>query len=151
MFHSKSNYPKLSNTEDQLSLTKKFNIIIADDETIIRSAAVNLIQKCSSQHNIKINIIQVEDGIETLFAVYKCLSKGVKINFIISDESMNFMKGSESSNVVNSLVEKKGGVLIPFYLVTAYDSLNFHGLHNMKIIPKPLTSENFCKIIGINS
>ncbi len=47
---------------------------------------------------------------------------------------MNFMKGSESLRSINSLVDQKGGHLIPFYLVTANENLDLNGLSNAKFI-----------------
>jgi hypothetical protein len=62
---------------------------------------------------------------------------------------MNFMKGSERFSLIKRLTDNKRTESILLYLVTAYDNINNDGLYSDKIIPKPLSSQEFCKIIGI--
>jgi DNA-binding LytR/AlgR family response regulator len=132
------------------------NIIVADDEILNRQATVRIINSISKTLDVKINIIEAEDGVETAYLVYKAATQGVKISMIFSDENMNFFSGTQSSKVVRDITNKKRIENIPFYLVTAYDN-NFINILNVdgvtQILDKPLSKQKgqeiiyeFCKI-----
>ena len=123
-------------------------IILADDEIYIRSSAIKLIEKIAREKNWKINIFESFDGLETLYLTYKCLLKGINIDLILSDESMNYWKGSKSSEEIKRLFDELRLESPPFYLVTAYDSENFAFLKTVKkVLTKPLNSEQFINIL----
>ena len=101
---------------------KTINIIIADDEKFIRHSSVRILQSVADELGIRLNVIEAEDGIECLFIVYKCIAQGIKISMVFSDENMNFIKGSRSSELLWEILQMKNMSCIPFYLVTAYDN-----------------------------
>jgi CheY-like chemotaxis protein len=70
-------------------------IIIADDESFIRQSAIRVLEKLAKDFKIKINIIEAEDGFESLYIVYQAFTKGIKIDLILSDENMLYMTGRE--------------------------------------------------------
>jgi hypothetical protein len=55
-----------------------YNIIISDDEILPRQFTVRVIKKLSRELNINFNIIEVEDGLETIYIVYYFLKTGQK-------------------------------------------------------------------------
>jgi two-component SAPR family response regulator len=104
----------------------------------------------SKSLNLNINILEAEDGIETIYLIYKALNSGSKISMIFSDENMSFMNGIRSSLIVKEIVEKKKLTEIPFYLVTAYEGNLFEKLsctYITKIINKPIARNEANDII----
>ncbi len=112
--------------KEKNSLTKipahnTINIIVADDEIFTRQSTVRVLKNISKSLGLNINILEAEDGIETLYMLYKTYKSGSKISFVFSDQNMEFMDGIKSSLIVKEIVNKKQLLEIPFYLVTAYD------------------------------
>jgi CheY-like chemotaxis protein len=144
------NQLNLLGNPSKLPKAKFINVIVADDEILNRQATVRTIYSISKQLDIKINIIEAEDGVETIYLVYKAATQGVKISMIFSDENMNFMTGSQSSEIVNEIAIKKCIGDIPFYLITAYDNAYVDRLNLLsitKILDKPISKNKIYEII----
>jgi hypothetical protein len=63
---------------------------------------------------------------------------------IFSDENMNFINGTRSSEIILEILERKRIVEIPFYLVTAYDKtlIETKTVSSIKqVLSKPLSKE----------
>jgi len=83
--------------------------------------------------------LEAQDGIETLQLIYKCLSEGIKISIIFSDENMNFINGIQSCNILNDILNKKNIQKIPFYLLTSFDNKILEENEEItKVLEKPL-------------
>lgn len=120
------------------------NIIVVDDESFIRQSSIRILQKISDKLNIKLNIIEADDGIECLYIVYKCITQGIKISMIFSDENMLFIKGSKCSEILWEILNIKNISSIPFFLVTAYDNSMkdiFKSKYVTDILSKPLSRD----------
>jgi len=80
------------------------------------------------------------------------LSKGIKISSIISDETMPFLKGSSSAQILGQILFNLHTPKIAFYLLTAYeDSQTLNALKNSHmdfIYSKPL--KNNCAEFILN-
>lgn len=125
------------------------NIIVSDDEMITRQSTMRILKNTAKELNKKVNVIESEDGIETLYIIYKYFLRGYSISCVISDETMNYMKGSTSSEIIKKLISSKFNVEIPFYLVTAYDDITskFKDMASIQeVITKPL-SKGPCECI----
>ena len=72
---------------------------------MIRRAVIRNISIVADKLRLNINIIELEDGVETIFAVYKCISQGIVISMILSDETMNFLSGSKSSEITKTYLK----------------------------------------------
>lgn len=136
-------------TYKNLNRDDSINIIVADDEKYTRQATIRIIKKFASANNLIINIIEAQDGIETLYFLIKVLAKGIKISLIISDETMLYMKGSESALIVKNNCLRKNE-FIPFVIVTAYEDPETLKRINNKFInsifSKPLDKHKIQKI-----
>jgi response regulator RpfG family c-di-GMP phosphodiesterase len=119
------------------------NIIIADDEILIRQTTSRIIISVSQQLGLKINIIESSDGMETAYLVYKAAIKGIKISMIFSDENMYFLNGTQSANIILEMTKKIEISEIPFYLVTSYNHYFFES-QNIKNIKKNI-NKPLCK------
>ena len=117
--------------------------IIVDDEFMIRNSIKRVILKQfkDTKQNIKCNIIEACDGLECIMALYIANIKQIKIDAIISDETMNYVSGSYCSKILECL-EKQGkfaktpmfisSALIDAELIERYSSVV------VKIYSKPL-------------
>lgn len=127
------------------------NIIVVDDEQLTRQSTTRLLKKLSKSLGIPINIVEAEDGAECIYITYKCFKKGIKISCIFSDETMNFMKGSNAAEYLYNTFNSKNLNRIPFYLVTAYEdksTLNKLNSDNVDhVFSKPLRKENVENIL----
>lgn len=126
------------------------NILVVDDELFTRQSTVRILYNTSKALNIKINIIEAEDGLECIYLVYKCVTQGVKISMILSDENMNFMYGSRSAEILKEIISKKRIAEIPFYLLTAYDNTLIEKYISpciSQILSKPLTKDEGKKLL----
>jgi response regulator RpfG family c-di-GMP phosphodiesterase len=109
------------NSSKNISLCNTMNIIVSDDEVLNRKSTIRILKNVSKSLNLKINIIEAVDGIETVSLFYKYLNTGTKISLIFSDENMNFMNGTKSCDLIKEIIIKKKLDDIPFYLLTACD------------------------------
>ena len=126
------------------------NIIVADDEIFTRQSTVRILNIVSNELGIKINIIEAEDGVETIYIVFKAATQGVKISMIISDDNMNFVNGSRCSVIMEEIIEKKRIAEIPFYLLTAYEDKEASSSIKMVLVEPSvaltyINSTLFCK------
>jgi signal transduction histidine kinase len=121
------------------------NIIVTDDEIFTRQSSVRVLKSIASEMNININIIEAQDGVETIFIFYKCISQGVRIAMIVSDENMNFMNGTKTYDVLSEILEKKNLNKINFNLLTALDNnafdIKYRSQEDFNIVSKPLTRD----------
>jgi hypothetical protein len=126
------------------------NIIIADDENLTRRSAIRILKNCAAELKIKLNIIEAEDGIETIFIIYRAWSIGVDISMIISDENMIFLNGTKCSQILYDTSEKQKKSLMPFYLLTAYEDEYLKATSSgivKFVISKPLSKDIAKKLL----
>jgi signal transduction histidine kinase len=159
-FKNKDNYTKSSNNKIKKSNRNNFtftiqsilknevsffkisgclNFLVVDDEKITRMSTLRILKSSADQLKININFLEAEDGIECLYIFFNLISQGVRINAIISDETMNFLSGTWSCDIINKICTNKNLIKIPFYLLTAIESNLIENDGLDKIINKPLT------------
>lgn len=140
----------LPSNREENSDKKNFNIIVADDDLFPRQSTIRVINKLSEELNISINIIEAEDGADTIYTYYKSAVHGIVIHLILSDENMDFINGSKSAEIISQIQVRKKMNLVPFYLVTSYTQ----DIFDKKIyeyvkerLSKPLSKERTKKLI----
>ena len=97
--------------------------------------------------------MEASDGMECLLALYVAKNKKIRIDAIISDETMPFITGSHLSKIIDDLISK--GSLsslsdIKMYISTALSHTNIHGMYSKivrKIYSKPLDKNLIQEII----
>jgi signal transduction histidine kinase len=121
--------------------TKKdnLNILIVDDDELVRQSNLRIIKSAANHMNIEINIIEACDGVECLLVVWQCFSNGIKLSMIFSDETMQYLNGSHTYDIIEKF-SFKNNIPIPFILVTAYNDL-FSKSTRFQVISKPLTED----------
>jgi signal transduction histidine kinase/CheY-like chemotaxis protein len=101
----------------------KYNIIVVDDDIVIRQAAIRLLQKSFKKKNLSVKLLEASDGIECLYIYYNLVKDGKTISFILSDETMIYMNGSYASQILYNISSHKNINRVPFYILTAYENL----------------------------
>jgi signal transduction histidine kinase len=135
-------------TKSLLNLSTKYEtIIVVDDEDLTRRSAIRQLNKYISERDLSINVIEAADGIECIYYIYQSFKKNLKIKYIISDENMNFLNGSYSSEIIYKIFKTKDLGKINFYLLSAYENMNVRNyLGVKKVFSKPLTCKNLADI-----
>ena len=116
---------------------KKYTIVIVDDEMFIRGAIkwviVSNLKNCTK--NINLDIIEASDGMECVLALYLAWKKKIKIDAIISDETMPFISGSYSSKIIEELTSKGSLSDVKMFISTAISHTNIKGIYS-KVVNK---------------
>ena len=134
------------------SINRTLNIIIADDELLIRNSMKRSIIEYSKKRGINMNIIEASDGIEVIYYVYEggVNKKGQPIDFIISDENMMFYSGKLTAKKLKKLEAKFNIQHIPFYLSSAYSyqCIKENGIVVDGVFHKPLIQKDLQEIFS---
>ena len=83
-----------------------------------------------------------------MYTVYKCISQGIKISFILSDQTMKYMKGTTSLEIIQEMLINKNIKAIPLFLITAYENFQYTN-ENVKVLSKPLSKEMCTEILNL--
>jgi signal transduction histidine kinase len=115
-------------------------ILLTDDEPMTRKSTIRLINKYfNNDLTIKLKILEASDGIECLYVYYQTKKKGIELSCIISDETMNYLNGTESAKILQNIYSVKNITGIPFYLLTAYEQFNVKDCGIDDVFSKPLS------------
>jgi signal transduction histidine kinase/CheY-like chemotaxis protein len=128
------------------------NILVVDDEKLIRQSNTGVLNKYFNSIKKKINIVECSDGAECLYKLFLGTKTGITYHIIITDETMNFMRGSMTSKLIRGLVDD--GVLyeLNIFMVTSYEPsvIDSKYPHIFKqIFTKPLTKDNVKEMYSI--
>lgn len=106
------------------NVNKKINILVVDDEDLIRKSNVRFCTKYFKKSNfqkIELNVDEAVDGIEALYLIFKSYSNGIRYDIIITDETMNFMKGSLMAKIIKNFCEENIFYDMVIGSLTSYD------------------------------
>ncbi len=127
---------------------ESLNLIVADDEKFTREAIVRIIKKVAKNEKLKVNVFEAEDGVESIYLTYKLISNGIKISAFFSDETMNYINGSQSSQVIKEIFDNHNLSPAPFFLLTAIQGLDLKSYKLIKgLYPKPISKSQILEII----
>jgi len=140
--------------ENELVEVKKYTVLIVDDEIFIRNAMKRVfsVEFKALNKNIELTIIEANDGIEGLLALYLASNKNIKIDCIISDETMPFISGSFFSKILSDLVSKRSLKDIKMFISTSLNETSIKDNYSKsvkKIYSKPLDKNSVKEIIKI--
>jgi len=120
---------------------KNIRFLIVDDEKLIRQSNSNIIRKYFKNKKVNVDIVECEDGFECLEAIYKFKKTGINFDYVITDQTMNYITGTILCRMLMILIENKIIEPLKIYLLTSYSSNNFlnnTNYHFDKIFSKPL-------------
>ena len=122
---------------------------------MIRKANIRLlttyITKNYKSSNIEVEIYEAEDGIESIYTIYVLSSIGISIDAIITDESMKYMRGSESLSIISNYVNNNIFNKMKMFICSAYsrEDLNIKEIENLTdYIIKPMTINKVENIVN---
>jgi len=156
IYYSSDNKPNIQNQIglEVCCLKNKINLVVIDDDTLVRSSQVRMIKAFLKKRNIEAEFFEGEDGLECLYLIYTLLIQGKKIGYILMDETMKFLSGSSCAKIICKLTQMQIIPFIPVYIITAYqdkfnhDKILAKGVK--KIISKPLINSKLDQIFEIN-
>jgi len=160
-FNLKESYQVFSNgPEDETFIDTTF--IIVDDEHMIRNSTKRVIFKtiegCSK--NVSCKVIEAADGIECILALYIANLIQIKIDAIISDETMTYISGSYSSKIIDNIMKDGKFAQTPMFVSTALSHTNIGDKYSgfvKKIYSKPLDKNSVkdifkqCDLLDFNT
>lgn len=119
-----TSYKKFNFNNDLQIYNKKFldevRILVVDDEKLIRKSNINLLTKFFKNKNLNFQAYECEDGFDCLNYIYQGKIVGINFDYIITDQTMNFITGNMLSDIINLLQEKKVLKEIKIFLLTSY-------------------------------
>jgi len=127
-----------------------------DDESFIRKAVIRTMsgEFKALNVNIKLQIIEANNGLECILALYFANISNIKIDAIISDETMPFISGSYSSKIIKEMIEKGIFKNVKMFVSTSLSESNTKDIYSQivnKVYSKPLEKTNAKEIINIIS
>ncbi len=143
--------PKICKTSDCFTNNKTefvdcnlIRILVVDDEKLIRQSNSNMIKKFFKNKSFKYEVFECEDGFDCINYIYQALLSGINFDYIITDQTMNFISGTILSDIIGLLVENKIINEIKMFLLTSYSANNFNRKEDRftKIFSKPLILEH---------
>jgi len=130
------------NLNNFVSFENAIRILLVDDERLIRQSGNNVINKYFKKKGINYEIEECADGVECLFKIYEGIKNGIKYDMIITDETMNFMKGSTTAEILRNLMNDNKMYFLKIVMVTSYEisTISPSVKKNLdKIFTKPLS------------
>jgi signal transduction histidine kinase len=137
-----------SKSDEEEDMVYDYCVLIVEDELVLRKAHAQLLQSFFSNIRKTVQIIECEDGADALYQIYTCNKNGKQIDLILSDESMNFMRGSLLYQNLKNLIKENVLKEQNFYLVTSYENFTTDSIDKKIVINKPLTLNKLAKIKG---
>lgn len=128
---------------------KTYNILIVDDEDLIRKATKRMLNHYAIKNNISINVTEAIDGIEVLWNVYRNYEQNghkVNIDIIISDENMGLYNGQATARKLNKIENKFKIKHIQYYISSANTSPLNASAQVDGFLHKPLISSDLTRI-----
>lgn len=117
-----SHFFKKSRATSQLATMGK-NILIIDDELLIRRTLTRQIKKISSENNSDVNLLEASNCFEALELIYKKIHfDNEKIDAIIVDEYMPYVKGSTFISFMKQISVDNKLFCTQIFSHTAFDS-----------------------------
>lgn len=131
--------------------TKNFNSIpkdaflVVDDNQFIRYSIKCLLNEIFKEKNKNYEIIECNDGIETLKIIMDDQKANNLIKCVITDELMEFMDGSFSISILKELEFRNKIKRISYISLTSFDDdenkINIHNTGVDAIIAKPCSKK----------
>lgn len=154
--HKEENEIKVCPTNESLNARSEsafYKILIVDDDKFCQKQVGTMLKNIIKAKNLKFDVIFEDDGLGTINQVFQDRSKGLNlIKLIISDETMNYINGSQSFCTL-SILESKGAVnKVKKALLTAIeDEGTLRYLKNISnadsVFKKPITKSTLEELI----
>jgi len=108
---------------------------------MIRNALKRLIIGEYKTNDIELTIVEANDGLECIAALYLANINQITVNAIISDETMSYISGSYSSKIIHEMISNGSINDLPMFITTGLSgsvSKGFYSKVVKKIYSKPI-------------
>lgn len=146
--HSKS----ITSKSNRLGSSKNsINFIICDDDVNITLATAKLIRAVGNAKNLDCRISIFHNGIECMYNIYQESLKNKFLDFVIIDETMPFIRGSQVTKILKNMTAEKQLNDLAIYVATSYD--DEHIISEIKqsgcdgVLKKPLNKDIILKLL----
>jgi len=128
---------------------KTIYALIVDDEYMIRNAMIRLFKSQINNKNQEVCFIEANDGIEGLLAIYLANLKQIKIDFVITDENMNYINGSYATEIIKTVIKNGKFQDIPIFMSTAIDKNYIEEKQGIvkKVFSKPMDKNSIRELL----
>jgi len=119
---------------------------------MIRNSIKRILNQQLKNKNVDLTIIEASDGVECIIAVYLAYSQNIKIDFIISDETMPYINGSYCTNILKNMISSSNNHEIPIFIcsaVSASSNKNNYSSLVKKIYSKPIDNLSIIDLLSI--
>jgi len=108
-----------------------------------------LTSQLNKDYITEIYIIEANDGIECLQAVYLANLKQIKIDFIITDENMSYINGSYASDIIKTVIKNGKFQDVPIFIATAFGKNFNEGKPSViqKVFSKPMDKNSVSELL----
>ena len=139
----------LKNFNKFIKNTNKKVIIIVDDSDLIRKSFKRLIKEHLSTKGIAniFELIDLSDGFDLMYLVYLDQIHGKKIKYIFTDDSMDFLDGSDAIKIMN-LNKNLDTSYFDLIMVTSFVQESYNN-EITQILSKPIDRKTIQKIIKV--
>ena len=95
-------------------------VLVCDDDEFVLKTYLKMLEKLEEKHVKRIKVIIARDGIDCLWKVRETAKNGGHFDLLIIDETMPFLSGSNTIELLNNIMQKKEVKKFPIVSVTAY-------------------------------
>jgi CheY-like chemotaxis protein len=81
------------------------DVVICDDSTEIRKGIINILNTLSKD-KFKLNSIEAANGYDCLAQIYQCEERKIKVDLLLIDEEMPYLKGSEVARMLKNFMNQ---------------------------------------------
>jgi len=127
----------------------KYKILVVDDNKILRQSLIFVISKFLKKRNLLdfYEIIECNDGVEIIHNLIKDQAENNLIKCVITDESMEYINGSEAIRILKNLENNNKIKPVIFAVISSFDKDYMRNVFNeddlIYFLPKPCNEENF--------
>lgn len=133
-------YKSMSASLDFTLVEKRRKVLIVEDVPFISQTIKVLLESVFENNEKDINVIQCFDGVDMLSEVIKDHKEGNLIDFIITDENMDFVNGTVAIELLRKL-ESENRIKVPLIVSSTTEAFIERRLKDLKvekILPKPI-------------
>ena len=130
---------------------EKPKVLVVDDNEIINNSNKKLVSDILEEKGFEFEIVELFDGLEIIKYILNHQIDYQNIKFILTDESLDFMNGSEAISFIRKLEKLKKLKPIKIVSSTCYENLliteNILNAGADMVLSKPVTKSQLIHIL----
>ena len=121
-----------------------------DDVLTINNSITKLLDTIIKENSLNMKVVQCFDGVDLLSQVLNDQKNGNLIDFVICDENMDFINGTEAITLLRKL-EKEKRIKIPYIVSSTTEEFIHDKLSSLgvtKILSKPINKNSLINLMN---